>query len=98
MIYTAKPVNSSAAECYFRIKNYGDLPTYKQMRLEAIVAQHFALVPIADAISDGMLVMHVIFAGPIHIGQYTRRLEMLMFQLRCAIDPLLTFSTELVYA
>ena len=95
MIYTAKPVNSDAAECYFRIKNYGDLPTWKQMRLEAIVARHFALVPVAG---EGMLVMHVIFGLPVHCGQYTRRLEMLMFQLRCAIDPLLTFSTELVYA
>jgi hypothetical protein len=96
MIYTAKPLFTDATECMFRIKNFGQLPPWKQMKLESLVKKHFALCTMVEG--EGMLVIQEKFGVPVHCGQYTRRLEMFMLQLRNVIDPSLTFSTELVYA
>lgn len=93
---TAKKIFSDATECTFRIKNFESLPPWQQTKCEALVKRRFALG--AVVVGEGMLVVQEKFGAPVHCGQYTRRLEMFMLQLRNLVNPDLTFSTELVYA
>jgi hypothetical protein len=79
----------------FHLKNYHHLPPGLQRQTRAALAEFFHCYPQIQA--DGSIKMLVHFILPVHSGQYQRRVEMLIFQLRSYINAGLEFDTSFGY-
>lgn len=87
-------VHSDPTEFTLYVTNYSHLFPYKQRQLKAALYKAFGTIP-QDC--GNMLKVYAVLLGPQHSGQFIRRLEMLIFQLRCSIDPLLRFEQYFIY-
>lgn len=87
---TANPQNMT-----LYISNFNHLPGEKKKRLKGQLQEYFPFANHSEY--QGMLKVVVGFPTPIHIGEYTRRLEMFFFRLRCNIESSLRFETTFCY-
>lgn len=87
-------VNSGPTEFTLYVTNYSHLLDFKQRQLRLALFRSFGVIPQE---CGGMLKIYLSLLEPIHSGRFMRRLEMVIFQLRCSIDPLLRFEQYFIY-
>lgn len=88
-------INPHPTGLTFSCLNYKHLSMLKQDWLRQQLLDYFA--PAVPEVSNDMLKVNVTFMAPVHVGAQMRRLEMLIFKLRCNVDPLLSFEPAFRY-
>jgi hypothetical protein len=88
-------VTSDPSDFTLFCTNYSHLPPYKQQQLRAQIQNYYYIIPEE---CHGMLKLCIKFGTPVHSGMFLRRMEILIFQLRCSIDPSLAFAQGFRYA
>lgn len=76
------------------VTNFSHLPAQKQILLEKLLRLNFSR---GVTRHTNMLRVDLSFQGSIHSGQFIRRLEMVISQLRTTIDPHLQFEQSFRY-
>lgn len=87
-------ISGDSSGYQFQVLNFGNLSEEQQQRISRLLEEHFAASPYTH---EDILEFNVLFQLPVHVGQYSRRVEMLIFRLRSQISPYLRFRQSFLY-